>query len=96
MASLPCVDEYAFENHNDRLDIEFNASSDDPHDHKNPSDICSPICVCACCGISVEEIGFQYFETPVPKKLTRSSGETHYKEPHSYFFLSEIWNPPRV
>lgn len=91
LAVMPCTDYSACaEDFTTTIALQENAS----HDHSDPtSDICSPLCVCDCCGISVLQPSLIVFNSTtaiygVDKKDVIS---TDVETP---FF--SIWQPPRL
>ncbi len=47
---MPCTDMYekeSFQNHNHSEELTHKGS----HDHQETTDMCSPFCLCGCCGI---------------------------------------------
>lgn len=93
LTAYPCADK-----HNDVTTISSNsqAHSQHNHSHDEETDLCSPFCVCNCCGQSVlsyvPAIVFN-FHTPTVEIQTLNS---IYKSNLYSNFFGGIWQPPQL
>lgn len=93
---MPCTDMYekeSFQNHNHSEELAHKAS----HDHQEKPDMCSPFCLCACCG-AVSGIVLQWntYSFGKIKTFELSKPEAYYKSIFTPSYLGEIWQPPKI
>lgn len=90
LSCIPCSDNNVCSDSTAAFDI--SAPTHDDHDHHN--DLCSPFCVCICCGMSIVP-GYTF---------TASAAEIHTHQTtsptYASHFISEvyvnIWQPPKI
>ena len=93
---MPCTDMYekeSFQNHNHSEELAHKAS----HDHQEKPDMCSPFCLCGCCGM-VSGIVLQESLSDLGKliDLDLSTFVTYYKPVFIPRYFGEIWQPPKI
>lgn len=93
LTAYPCAD-----NHNDALvkSSHTQTSSHHNHSHDEETDLCSPFCVCNCCGqqtLSFLEI--QSFQFLVQFQEIKTS-ISFYKSTSFSNFYGSIWQPPQL
>ncbi|SPE76491.1 hypothetical protein FLACOL_00472 [Flavobacterium columnare] len=67
------------------------------HSHSDDDDLCSPFCVCNCCGIQVlvyQSIISYDFE--VFSAINTENKESLYKSIFYTNFYNSIWQPPKI
>lgn len=93
LSCLPCadleVDSLAHTTTN------FSANHND-HSHDKENDLCSPFCICSCCGSQIVSL----FQTdainfPIPLKSIKTQLPT-YKSVFASNFYGSIWQPPQI
>jgi len=91
LTAYPCADK-----HNDVLVKSSNTSSQHNHSHDEEADLCSPFCVCNCCGqqtITFLEIQSIQFLVQFQEIKTSIS---FYKSISFSNFYGSIWQPPKL
>jgi hypothetical protein len=90
---LPCAD-IEVDNFVENLD-NFQANHNN-HSHEKELDLCTPFCVCSCCGTPFfhlrEEISFRLILNS--KKI--ASKTQNYKPLEISNFVASIWQPPQI
>jgi hypothetical protein len=68
----------------------------DKHSHDKDNDLCSPFCVCNCCGTQILSY-FQVnnFEFPLVSIVIETK-EPFYKSILTSNFFGSIWQPPQI
>ncbi len=72
------------------------ASKHDNHSHNKENDLCSPFCICSCCGSQMASysqplmINFPVVSKDIKKQLP------DYKSIFSSNFCGSIWQPPQL
>lgn len=66
------------------------------HSHDKENDLCSPFCICNCCGAQI----FNYFpstnfEFPTIVSAIETK-ESFYKSTFTSNFFGSIWQPPQI
>jgi hypothetical protein len=75
--------------------IEF-SQKEANHSHDTANDLCTPFCVCNCCG--VQFLSYQpaiLIDFPVASTLIKIASPT-YKSIFSSHFFGSIWQPPQI
>lgn len=91
LAVMPCTD-YSACAEDFITNVEVQDSN--THDHSDPSsDICSPLCVCDCCGLSVLQPALIAFNSTVPIYGVDKRDVIHTDIDSPFF---SIWQPPRL
>lgn len=93
----PCAD--TLEKDELLLGTHSTATSHDHHDHSDPGemDLCSPFCVCGCCGLISGIVLQEYLPSltlVTPIELPRVI--TYYRSTFVPPYLGEIWQPPKM
>lgn len=93
---MPCTDMYEkdnFQNHNHSEELTHQGS----HDHQETTDMCSPFCLCGCCGI-VSGIVLQcnVYSLVKAKTFDLSKPKVYYKCTFISHYLGKIWQPPKI
>jgi len=86
LSMLPCTDGHTCEE-------EAGTSFASNHDHsQDENDLCSPFCVCACCGsiFTLEDLPI-YDDLPALENITY---RFHYSFLYAFSFINNIWRPP--
>ena len=91
---MPCDDMYV----SDRLQhntTEMNVQ--DIHNHNEKADLCTPFCLCGCCGfVSAVVLQLNIFDFQTIKTFHLSKQTTHYKSVFIPRYFGEIWKPPKI
>ncbi|RZJ91205.1 MAG: hypothetical protein EOO20_05805 [Chryseobacterium sp.] len=90
---MPCADKeansYAFK-------ASRFAASDMDHSHDKQSDLCSPFCICNCCGVQVlSYASAMTFDFPLPAKMIKCPLPS-YTSVFASNFYGSIWQPPQI
>jgi hypothetical protein len=90
LSCLPCGDNAVCAE--DAATLDITASGHDDHEHQ--ADLCSPFCVCICCGMTFTP---GYDKIPVteipPVHQTIIPSHTNFFTPEVYI---NIWQPPKL
>lgn len=92
---MPCADVYAAETfHTNKNTTEQNH---DNHQHNTTTDLCTPFCICGCCGI-VYNVVFQFntFNIQTVKIANLPKNKVYYKTVFTPYYFGEIWQPPKI
>jgi hypothetical protein len=90
---MPCADKEA--NSFAYKTAHFSASDRD-HSHDKQNDLCSPFCICNCCGVQVLSYASAIvFEFPVLVKSIKSTLPS-YTSVFASNFCGSIWQPPQI
>ena len=95
MATMPCMDNNIFLSSETSQEHSHSALQTE-HTHEESEESCSPICICACCGVSVNEIRFDIITSPERLSQTNTKLYNHYRNPYSSLLSFEIWTPPQA
>ena len=72
------------------------SSEKDNHSHDKHNDLCSPFCVCNCCGQQTLTYAHTItYDFPVQFEEIKTSNSIYTSISHSDFFGS-IWQPPQI
>jgi hypothetical protein len=88
MACLPCVDAFVDADHSH---IETNTDHGHESDH---DDLCTPFCVCACCGIFFTVSDLE-MDTGL-LIISQYAYTLHYSFDYSNEFFKPVWHPPVI
>ena len=83
-------------------DIEYNDSNSGitilEHEQKqdNHQEICSPLCICSCCGQQIVFQASNSFSIPVQPVSQAGKETTFYIQNFLSNFNGTIWKPPKV
>lgn len=93
---MPCADmneKDVIHNHEHSTEI----SHQDAHNRTETQDLCTPFCVCGCCGI-VAGVVLQWniFEIGKAKTFDLSKPTVYYKTVFIPHYFGEIWQPPKI
>ncbi len=90
LAAYPCVDTHDISHANITSQLEEN------HSHEHATDLCSPFCVCNCCGQQVLTfLDIVNYVVPTKFEEIRTSNSIYTSVFHSNFYGS-IWQPPKI
>ncbi len=93
LSAYPCADEHSDYYTSGEINIEVNH---DNHSHQSDNDLCSPFCVCNCCGQQT----LTFLEIPTFHFLVRfqeiKSSISFYKSTSFSNFYGSIWQPPQI
>ncbi|WP_273246633.1 MULTISPECIES: DUF6660 family protein [unclassified Flavobacterium] len=94
LASIPCAD--AAVNHTHNTTSKETTSNHDKHTHDQQNDLCSPFCVCNCCGAQIMN-----YAPEIVFNLSVVTAEIEIQLPNyqSVFtsdFYDTIWQPPQI
>lgn len=93
LTAYPCADK-----HNDVLvkSPQSQTNSQHNHSHEEKTDLCSPFCVCNCCGQQT----LTFFEVQSFQFLVRfqeiKTSISFYKSTSFSNFYGSIWQPPQL
>ena len=92
LTAYPCADK-----HNDVTTISSNsqAHSQHNHSHDEETDLCSPFCVCNCCGMT---LSVSQINTLLPEhhKVVIKDILPDGKYDHKTLHPAGIWQPPKI
>ncbi|MFN8325740.1 DUF6660 family protein [Flavobacterium sp.] len=93
LSAIPCADIKS----ESEVHLEVAQTSDkDNHSHDKGNDLCSPFCICNCCGqVTLNYVATINYDFPVQFEEIKSSKSTYTSALHSNFFGS-IWQPPQL
>ncbi|OXB10217.1 hypothetical protein B0A81_04205 [Flavobacterium plurextorum] len=89
---MPCADMKVASSH---TRTEFGSNHDDDHSHNNKRDLCSPFCICSCCGLQMVSLSQTFIDFPIPFKGIKIQLPT-YKSIFASNFFGSIWQPPQL
>ncbi|MFH6943414.1 DUF6660 family protein [Flavobacterium sp.] len=92
LSCMPCADMKAAVS---RTVTESSFSHDDDHSHNNKLDLCSPFCICSCCGLQMVNLSQVLIDFPIPFKRINIQLPT-YKSIFTSNFFGSIWQPPQI
>lgn len=91
---MPCADMYEKDVFNNQ-EYSTEITHQDTHDHTE-SDLCTPFCLCGCCGM-VSGVVLQWnVYSLVKKTFDLSKPKVYYKSIFISRYLGEIWQPPKI
>lgn len=88
LAVMPCGDNEDCTQ--SKLQIEL---ADDHSEHEHESEMCTPFCICSCCGTSLQVANIFNFE--IVTAVTSKPLPTSYTDSIQEISLS-IWQPPQL
>lgn len=96
LSVVPCNDVHAQSPNNSTDSYSVLLNSEDNHS-KDQGDICSPLCSCNCCQMTVTSFKVEPL-MPLPKKATEYfSKKIHFqKNDFAYLVYDQIWQPPKI
>ncbi len=86
---MPCADGNAIL-YNKKVTI---SNQSIPH-HDN--DICSPLCICSCCGCQGFTFTSIYSYNFIPSRISVKKKLPEYKSINTSNFFGSIWQPPQI
>jgi len=93
---MPCADMYereSFQNHNHSEELVHQ----DSHDHSEAKDICSPFCLCGCCGmVSGIVLQWNVYNLVKAKTFDLPKPTVYYTSILISRDLERIWQPPKI
>lgn len=90
---MPCADMEV--NSSAHSKAEF-ASNHDEHSHDKANDLCSPFCICSCCGSQMANYSQSIIiDFPILSKSIKTQLPT-YSSIFSSNFFGSIWQPPQI
>ena len=93
LSCLPCADLKV--NNSAHITTEF-TSNHEKHSTDNHNDLCSPFCICSCCGSVIASYSHPIIiKTPIRSKVIKAQLPTYKSILHSNFYGS-IWQPPKI
>jgi len=88
LSFVPCSDVYVQSSKNVKETYSIQQKSDNLHSEEHKEDLCSPLCSCNCCQITVAS--FKSEPLPLQKKV-------HFqKNDFAYLVYDQIWQPPKI
>ncbi|MEL1252982.1 DUF6660 family protein [Flavobacterium sp. DGU38] len=93
LSCMPCADMEANSFTQKKAEL---ASKHDNHSHNKENDLCSPFCICSCCGSQMASysqpvaIDFPILSKGIKKQLPT------YQSILSSSFCGSIWQPPQI
>ncbi|MGC4042045.1 MAG: hypothetical protein QM710_14975 [Flavobacterium sp.] len=93
LAATPCVD---IESESAAHKTVSCTTEKDNHSHDKNNDMCSPFCICNCCGqLTLTYVPTIIFDFQAPFTEIRTSNPIYASVFHSNFYGS-IWQPPQL
>ena len=93
LSCLPCADIEVSSAAHKATEI---ASNKDNHSHDKENDLCSPFCICNCCGQQI--LNFSQEIAPQFRKIATeiTTQIPAYKSILTSNFFGSIWQPPQI
>ncbi len=92
LSAIPCAD---IESENIARIVANDSQEKDNHSHKD-NDLCSPFCICNCCGqVTLNYVAAINYDFPVKIEEIKSSNSFYTSAFYSNFYGS-IWQPPQI
>jgi hypothetical protein len=93
LSCLPCADIEVSSAAHKATEI---ASNHDDHSHNKENDLCSPFCICNCCGQQI--LNFSQEIAPQFRKIATeiTTQIPAYKSILTSNFYGSIWQPPQI
>lgn len=94
LAIIPCADGAAWDQHDMDQSLEAEWTGEVDHDHDDTMDLCSPLCMCSCCHITIRppmKLDWQLGAPP----LVLAKAPTLPSEVWDFVCLDDIWQPPK-
>lgn len=93
---MPCADTYG-KDISLRNDRSSEITHQDNHDHTETSDLCTPFCLCGCCGL-VSGVVLQWAVADIGriKSFDLSKPKTYHKPVSIPCYFGDIWQPPKI
>jgi hypothetical protein len=88
LALFPCADKVE----RDKFEKQEISENSNHADHEHTSEMCSPLCLCVCCGI---QLVFTAKLESIPYSNSKDIKKTFYVSRIFSNYLSEIWKPPK-
>ncbi|MFC7345600.1 DUF6660 family protein [Chryseobacterium zhengzhouense] len=96
LSVVPCNDVHAQSPDNSKESYSILINSDDNHS-KDQGDICSPLCTCNCCQITVASFKMDSLLSTPQKTTEYFSKKIHFqKNDFAYLVYNRIWQPPKI
>jgi hypothetical protein len=93
ISCLPCADMEVYSSAHASLEI---SSNHDDHSHDKENDLCSPFCICNCCGAQVLSYSPEIvFDFPLALAVIETK-EPFFKSVFTSNFYGSIWQPPQI
>lgn len=93
LSLMPCEDVYK---QSGSSQTEFSVSLDESHS-KDKGDICSPLCICNCCQMTVAAFKMDpLIDLPTRVQLYFSKKILFQKNNFAYQVYDHIWQPPKI
>ncbi len=94
LSVLPCADGALHVTLNTGLPAQFMPDGHDHDQHQAASDLCSPLCTCACCGTILHP------QVPFAFTFTPPDAPVHKIRVQGAFRLTDValtyWQPPKI
>lgn len=90
LAIFPCADKDIIETN--QVNIQW---VNENHDHQEPTDHCSPLCLCNCCGINITIFKVKAPITNYPPIQFKEVKKVWNEAFIDLEYFSDIWQPPR-
>lgn len=93
---VPCSDileKETYQSHNHAKEVEHQGDND----HSNERDMCSPFCLCNCCGmISNIVLQWEFYTLIKDNTVDLSKPKLNYKSIFIPLYIGDIWQPPKI
>lgn len=94
LSCLPCAD---IEVDSAMHSVAEHKSEKDKHSHEKSNDLCSPFCVCNCCGQqTLAQFEMMSYFIPVKTEEITTSTPSTYTSPLYSDYYGSIWQPPQI
>lgn len=93
---MPCADMYAKDIINIK-EYSTKITHQDSHEHNQTQDLCTPFCLCSCCGmVSGAILLWNVFDIGKAKTFDLSKPKIFFKSVFIPHYFGEIWQPPKI
>jgi hypothetical protein len=90
LSVMPCLDSFTCEGE------KSSATISGIHDHsEDEGDLCSPFCICSCCGCSFVGVNIPVFFSQSLKTVEQRINVPYYSQFNSSYYHS-FWQPPKL
>ncbi len=95
LAAMPCADR-ATANYEQVIAIETIDANHNHDSHTHELDLCSPFCICNCCGVHIMNLKTVVLYESLPMVAFIRTPISTYKTEFFSKFSNTIWQPPQL
>ncbi|MGV8992561.1 MAG: DUF6660 family protein [Flavobacterium sp.] len=92
LAAKPCADRVS-SNFEQTIVVEMNNDQDS---HSHDLDLCSPFCICNCCGVHIMNLKTVILFESLPMVAFSKTPISTYRAEFFPIFSNSIWQPPQL